>query len=222
MLKLNHVKKIYDKQEILKDVDYTFESGKVYCVLGGTGSGRTTLFECISGDVPIDGGSVESESKRERFFAAKQSVLPMYISGYEFISLLCSFKKHTDADVDGCLDRVGISDEVRNELICEYSFEDKKRLQLAAFLVQRPYVMMFDEPLDFCSEEYIETFLGVLEEECSEHVVIVSTSELSVAQRISPDLLILNNGELNEVPAEMVDIPEINNAILDILGDLEE
>ena len=93
MLKLNHVKKIYDKQEILTDVDYTFEQGKIYPILGGTGAGRTTLFECISGDVPIDGGSIESGSKRESFYAAKQSVLPMYISGYEFISLLCSFKK---------------------------------------------------------------------------------------------------------------------------------
>lgn len=220
MLKLNHVKKIYDKQEILTDVDYTFEQGKIYPILGGTGAGRTTLFECISGDVPIDGGSIESDSKRESFYAAKQSVLPMYISGYEFISLLCSFKKKENAD--GYLDRVMLSEEVRNDLICNYSFEDKKRLQLAAFLVQRPYVIMFDEPLDFCSEEYIDTFLDVLSSECHEHVVLISTSVLSIAQRIAPDVLVLNNGELNEVTAEMIDIPEINNAILDILGDLEE
>ncbi len=220
MLKLNHVKKIYDKQEILTDVDYTFEQGKIYPILGGTGAGRTTLFECISGDVPIDGGSIESDSKRESFYAAKQSVLPMYISGYEFISLLCSFKKKENAD--GYLDRVMLSEEVRNDLICNYSFEDKKRLQLAAFLVQRPYVIMFDEPLDFCSEEYINTFLDVLSSECHEHVVLISTSVLSIAQRIAPDVLVLNNGELNEVTAEMIDIPEINNAILDILGDLEE
>ncbi len=220
MLKLNHVKKIYDKQEILTDVDYTFEQGKIYPILGGTGAGRTTLFECISGDIPIDGGSIESGSKRESFYAAKQSVLPMYISGYEFISLLCLFKKKEN--VDGYLDSVKLSEEVRNDLICNYSFEDKKRLQLAAFLVQRPYVIMFDEPLDFCSEEYIDTFLDVLSSECSEHVVLISTSVLSVAQRIAPDVLVLNNGELNEVTAEMINIPEINNAILDILGDLEE
>ena len=81
---------------------------------------------------------------------------------------------------------------------------------------------MFDEPLDFCSEEYINTFLDVLSSECHEHVVLISTSVLSIAQRIAPDVLVLNNGELNEVTAEMIDIPEINNAILDILGDLEE
>lgn len=220
MLRLSHIKKIYDKQEILSDVDYTFEEGRIYPILGGTGAGRTTLFECISGDIPIDAGQIESKSKRELFVAAKQSVLPMYISGYEFIEFLCSFRKNEEADA--YLDRVGISDITRNDLICNYSFEDKKRLQLAAFLVQRPYAIMFDEPLDFCSEEYIEEFLQILREECAEHVVLISTGVLAVAQKISPDILILNNGELNEVSEEMINIPEINNAILDILGDLEE
>jgi ABC-2 type transport system ATP-binding protein len=220
MLKLNHIKKIYDKQEILTDVDYTFEEGKIYPILGGTGAGRTTLFECISGDIPLDGGAVVSASKRELFYAAKQSVLPMYISGYEFIEFLCSFRKKRN--VDEYLDRVNLREDVRGEMICTYSFEDKKRLQLAAFLVQRPYVVMFDEPLDFCNQNYIDEFLYVLRQECSDHVVLISTSVLDVARQISPDILVLNNGELNEVTAEMIDIPEIHNAILDILGDLEE
>ena len=68
MLKLNHIKKIYDKQEILIDVNYEFQEGKIYPILGGAGAGRTTLFECICGDVPIDGGSIETRSKRKVFF----------------------------------------------------------------------------------------------------------------------------------------------------------
>lgn len=63
MLKLNHIKKIYDKQEILTDVNYEFQEGKIYPILGGAGAGRTTLFECICGDVPIDGGSIETRSR---------------------------------------------------------------------------------------------------------------------------------------------------------------
>ena len=83
-------------------------------------------------------------------------------------------------------------------------------------------MVMFDEPLDFCSDDYIDTFLDVLSSECQNHVVLISTGVLPVALRISSDVLILNNGELNEISEEMINIPEINNAILDILGDLEE
>jgi ABC-type multidrug transport system ATPase subunit len=54
MLQLEHVKKSYDKKEVLTDVTYTFEEGKVYSLLGGAGAGRTTLLECICGDLSID------------------------------------------------------------------------------------------------------------------------------------------------------------------------
>ena len=46
MLHLNHLKKSFGKNEILTDIEYTFEEGNIYPVLGGAGAGRTTLFEC--------------------------------------------------------------------------------------------------------------------------------------------------------------------------------
>ena len=48
MLQIHHLKKSYNKKtEVLSDIDYTFEEGRVYPVLGGIGSGRTTLFDCL-------------------------------------------------------------------------------------------------------------------------------------------------------------------------------
>ena len=44
MLKLSHIKKGYNKKDVLTDVSYTFEEGSVYSVLGNAGAGRTTLF----------------------------------------------------------------------------------------------------------------------------------------------------------------------------------
>ena len=221
MLQLNHVKKIYDKTEVLSDISYTFEEGRLYPILGGAGAGRTTLFECICGDLTTDGGTIVTKEKTDLFFAAKQSILPMYISGEEFIKYLCEFQKEPKKPEE-YLDRVGLESSVRRRLICEYTFEEKKRLQLAAFLVQRPYVIMFDEPLDYCGEEYTDMFLKVLSEEAKEHIVLISTGILSVAKKIAPDILVLNNGELNEVTGDVIDVPEIKRAILDILGELEE
>ena len=59
MLQLSHVKKLYNKTEVFSDVDFTFETGRLYPVLGGLGSGRTTLLECICEDMPIDGDRYE-------------------------------------------------------------------------------------------------------------------------------------------------------------------
>lgn len=71
MLHLNHLKKSFGKNEILTDIEYTFEEGNIYPVLGGAGAGRTTLFECIAGDIAVDSGTVETKEKWHAFLCCK-------------------------------------------------------------------------------------------------------------------------------------------------------
>lgn len=220
MLQLNHIKKSYDKKEVLSDVNYTFEEGHIYPLLGAAGAGRTTLFECICEDLTIDEGNIVTKEKQNIFFAAKQSILPMFISGKKFVHVAANLK-NDKTNVQEYLLRVGLSRDKWDKWICDYSFEDKKRLQLAAFLSQKPYIIMFDEPLDYCDENYIETFLKILEEEKKDHIIIISTSLLSMARRIAKDILVLNSGEIYEIPENMIDVPEIANALSDILGEIE-
>lgn len=47
-LKLNNITKNFDNKKILDSVDFTFEKGKIYGLLGRNGAGKTTLFNCIS------------------------------------------------------------------------------------------------------------------------------------------------------------------------------
>ena len=208
MLHLNHLKKSFGKNEILTDIEYTFEEGNIYPVLGGAGAGRTTLFECIAGDIAVDSGTVETKEKCTLFFAAKQSVLPMLITGYQFISMLCDMNKNSEKP-EYYLDKVKLTGLIRDRHIADYSFEEKKRLQLAAFLIQKPYVMMFDEAL------------SVLNEYKNDHIILISTGLLDIAHRISKDVLVLNNGELNPISHETMQIPEIKEAVLDILGEAD-
>ena len=54
---IEHLEKHFDKKEVLKDIDFTFEEGKIYGLLGRNGAGKTTLFNCINRDIKADGGS---------------------------------------------------------------------------------------------------------------------------------------------------------------------
>ena len=220
MLHLSHLKKSFGKTEILTDVEYIFNKGGIYPILGGPGAGRTTLFECIAGDISLDSGEVKTQEKSTLFFAAKQSVLPMLITGYQFISMLCDMNKNSE-EPEYYFEKVKLSKEVRDKHIGNYSFEEKKRLQLAAFLIQKPYVMMFDEALDYCTEEYIDDMLDILNEVKDEHIILISTGLLDIAHRISQDVVVLNNGELNLISYETMQIPEIKKAVLDILGEAD-
>ena len=217
MLQIHHLKKSYNKKtEVLSDIDYTFEEGRVYPVLGGIGSGRTTLFDCLSGDLPVDAGEIATKEKTTIFHAAKQSILPMYITAYEYIHFLCDLK-NVPVPADEFLDKVGMEENAKDTLICELSFEDKKRVQLAAFLVQKPY----DEPFDYCSENYIRTFLQVLQTVKENHIILISTGLLEIAKQISNEILLLHNGRFEVVPSETLQVQELRRAVLDIIGEAD-
>lgn len=57
-LVLENVEKSYEENQVLKKASFTFETDKIYGLLGRNGSGKTTLFNCINGDVKFDNGKI--------------------------------------------------------------------------------------------------------------------------------------------------------------------
>lgn len=53
-LVIENLKKSFEKKEVLKGINFTFEEGKIYGLLGRNGAGKTTLFNCLNEDIPID------------------------------------------------------------------------------------------------------------------------------------------------------------------------
>ena len=135
-------------------------------------------------------------------------------------TFLCDLK-NVPVPADEFLDKVGMEENAKDTLICELSFEDKKRVQLAAFLVQKPYVILFDEPFDYCSENYIRSFLQVLQTVKENHIILISTGLLEIAKQISNEILLLHNGRFEVVPSETLQVQELRRAVLDIIGEAD-
>lgn len=51
---IEHLSKSFEKKQVLRDIDFTFENGKIYGLLGRNGAGKTTLFNCLNGDIKFD------------------------------------------------------------------------------------------------------------------------------------------------------------------------
>ena len=65
-LKVEHLSKNFETKEVLKDIHFTFEEGKIYGLLGRNGSGKTTFFNCLNKDIPFESGTftlIEDESR---------------------------------------------------------------------------------------------------------------------------------------------------------------
>ena len=48
---IEHLSKSFEKKEVLRDIDFTFDEGKIYGLLGRNGAGKTTLFNCLNRDL---------------------------------------------------------------------------------------------------------------------------------------------------------------------------
>ena len=57
-LQIEHLKKSFDEKEVLKDITFTFQPGKIYGLLGRNGAGKTTLFNCLNQDISVDAGRI--------------------------------------------------------------------------------------------------------------------------------------------------------------------
>lgn len=63
---IEHLSKHFEKKEVLRDINFTFESGKIYGLLGRNGAGKTTLFNCLNQDMKADGGNFYLEDNRKK------------------------------------------------------------------------------------------------------------------------------------------------------------
>ena len=65
---IERLSKRFENKEVLRELSFSFESGKLYGLLGRNGAGKTTLFNCLNRDIRTDGGSFwldEGGSRRE-------------------------------------------------------------------------------------------------------------------------------------------------------------
>ena len=63
-LKIRNLSKSYGKKNVLNSVNFTFEEGKIYGLIGRNGSGKTTFFNAINEDVEIDSGEIFLDNKK--------------------------------------------------------------------------------------------------------------------------------------------------------------
>ena len=226
VLNIRELNKIINKREILSNVSLEFNEGQIYPIIGQNGSGKTTLLQCISGDLKYESGDITIKAGEKAMLAQKNGSLPNNLTGYQFMQFVFENVEDKFESVEEKIDEifklVNINDETRYELIKEYDFVNKRRLQLAQFLVQKPYVIMFDEPFDYRDETYIKEFLKVLNLVKADHIILISTGLLNIAKKISKDLIILSGGQANVFSKESLRKKVNKKAVLELMGEDED
>ncbi|MFV0274930.1 MAG: ABC transporter ATP-binding protein [Bacilli bacterium] len=183
---LNNICKNFDENVILKDINLTLESGKIYGFVGRNGSGKSVLLKIIcgfykptSGEIVIDGINIVKENSfllDTRVLIEKPTFLPNQ-SGFENLKLLAEIQGKINSEkINEVLDNVNLSKEDRHKNFHKYSLGMKQKLDIAQVLMEEPKIMIFDEPFNGIEEDTINKIRNILlEEKNKDKIIIIAT-----------------------------------------------
>lgn len=227
---LENIKKSFDSKEVLRGVSFTFEQGKIYGLLGRNGAGKTTLFNCLSGEMPADEGKpfLVSDGIRAELIPEKigyvfaTPILPEFLTGYEFIKFymdINSGKIDAGMSVNDYFDLIQIGADDRHRLIKGYSHGMKNKLQMLCFIISKPPVILLDEPLTSLDVVVALEIKKLLREMKSRHIILFSTHILQLATDLCDEIVLLNEGKLEQVDHTIIGEPEFEEKIINMLKD---
>jgi len=234
LLVVEHLTKIYQRGEVLAldDVSFTVNRGEFLVLIGLSGSGKSTLLRCInrlieptSGRIIFDGIDVTKASARElrmirrrmamifqNFNLVKRSlVMTNVLSGRlgyanPWLSALQKFPKSDIEMAMANLERVGIPEQAYKRAD-ELSGGQQQRVGIARALMQKPDLLMADEPvsaLDPATSNSVMQYIELMNKEDGV-TVITSLHFLSLARRYGTRILALKDGKIvfEGLPAEI-------------------
>lgn len=226
-LVVENLKKSFGKKDVLKSVNFTFEEGKIYGLLGRNGAGKTTFFNCLNEDMSIDGGSFYIEDKGEKKIESEDigyvlslPVVPEFLTGREFIKFFIDINKEKIKNiktVDEYMDIMKIDMDDRDKLMKDYSHGMKSKMQLLVNLIADPKILLLDEPLTSFDVVVAEEMEQILKNIKKDHILIFSTHIMELALNMCDEIVILNNGVLTLIDGKDLSNDEFKKKIIDEL-----
>jgi urea transport system ATP-binding protein len=211
MLRVEHLNVYYGESHILRDVELEVQPGKVVCLMGRNGVGKTTLLKTIMGRLPARSGQIrlgDREITREPSYRRARLGMGYAPQGREIFPQL-SVLENLQVGLDGCRngDR-GIPGEIfelfpvlRGMLRRkggDLSGGQQQQLAIGRALVSRPTLLLLDEPTEGIQPsiiQEIEQAIRRLRERGTVGILLVE-QYLDFAQRLADAFAVMEKGEI--------------------------
>jgi len=191
---------------VLKDITFSFELGKVYAILGSSGSGKTTLLSLLGGlDIPTTGTILyENEDiKKIGLESHRQNHVSLIFQNYNLIATrgslasLWPWSKADKLEALAAIDRVGLLEKAlaRADTL---SGGQQQRIGIARALVQKPRLLLADEPVASLDPATAQSVLTLLHDICKKDrlTAIVSLHQVNLARMFADRIVGLRQGQV--------------------------
>jgi ABC-2 type transport system ATP-binding protein len=210
-----NLRKKYGSTEAVSNVSFDVDAGQIFGLIGPNAAGKTTTLECILGLRRPDGGSIRINGLDLRTHAAQlkmllgaqlqAATLQDKITPREALDLFGSFYPQPFSG-DELLSRLDLMDKA-DAAFATLSGGQRQRLFLALALVNRPAVLVLDEPAAGLDPQARRTLRALIREIQTEgRTVLLSTHDLEEAGQLCDRIAILDGGRIiaAATPAELV------------------
>ncbi|WP_428910510.1 ABC transporter ATP-binding protein [Niallia sp. Krafla_26] len=207
-LSVKNLRKTIGRKEIIKGLNFELEKGEVFGFLGPNGAGKTTTIRMLTGLIkPTEGLiSICGHDVRKDFTKAMQHLgcivenpeLYPFLSGWKNLVHFANMLPNvSEKDIKETVDFVGLDNRIHDK-VKTYSLGMRQRLGIAQALLNRPQVLILDEPtngLDPAGIREMREFIRNLAQ--SEGLsVLVSSHLLSEIQLLCDRVAIMKDGEI--------------------------
>lgn len=205
MIEVKNVKKKYKKVKALDDVSFSIEEGKITCILGINGMGKSTILKAIaglvkpdSGEILIDGEKFSQQTYNKLAFVPDIDIHFNHLNIKETFEFMKLFYKNWDEKrAYEMLEMFSLTDD---QMISRLSKGNKARVKIIIGFAQRAKYTLLDEPFSgidiFKREEFIKAILTFMEDDES---IVITTHEIDEIEQIVDEVIILNNGKVADI-----------------------
>lgn len=227
VISIKGLKKSFGENEVLKDINFSVNKGDVTCIIGSSGSGKSTMLRCInlleepSGGEIIYNGQNILETKNIPAYRAKVEMVFQSFNLFENMTVLKNcmigqlkvLKKSKEEARETAmyyLDKVGMAPYI-NAKPKQLSGGQKQRVAIARALSMKPDVILFDEPTSALDPQMVGEVLDVIKNIAKEGLtMIIVTHEMAFARDVSNHVVFMHNGVICEegTPKEIFTAPK--------------
>ncbi len=237
ILEINHCRKQFGDNEVLKDISLSVEKGNIVSIIGPSGSGKSTLLRCATLLETMDGGDLAYLGE----YAAKDNGNgSVYASNEELKKIKSNFglvfqnfnlfphysvlkniteaplivqkrdKKEVMEEAKILLEKMGLSDKA-DSYPHQLSGGQQQRVSIARALAMNPKMLFFDEPTSALDPELTGEILKVIKDLAAEHMtMVIVTHEMSFARDVSNHIIFMDGGVIVEqgAPNDVINNPQ--------------
>lgn len=185
---LKDVCKVFKENVVLNKISVSFERNRIHGLIGRNGSGKTLLLKCICGFIPVTSGEIIVNGKYigkdidvpndVGIIIENPGFLPNY-SAYKNLKFLASVNNLvTKEDIKAAIRRVGLDPE-NKKWVGKYSLGMRQRLGIAQAIMEKPKILLLDEPMNGIDKHGIVEMRNLLCNLRNEGITIIMASHNS-------------------------------------------